>query len=139
VSLRFLLDTSIVSNPIAKTPSAAVLEHLEREGARCAIGAPIWHELVYGVSRLPTGARRDGLERYLQTVVEPSFPILPYDDRAAAWHGRERARLERAGKTPPFADGQIAAIAHEHGLTLVTTNGRDFASFRGLRVADWTR
>jgi tRNA(fMet)-specific endonuclease VapC len=139
LSLRYLLDTSIVSNPIAKTPNTAVIERLEREGATCAIAAPVWHELVYGVSRLPAGARRDGLERYLRDVVEPSFPILPYDERAAAWDGRERARLERAGKTPPFVDGQIAAIAHGNGLTLVTTKGKDFASFRGVRVADWTR
>jgi tRNA(fMet)-specific endonuclease VapC len=139
VSLFYLLDTSIVSNPIAKAPTPAIVERLERDGSACALAAPIWHELVYGVSRLPTGARREGLERYLRDVVEPSFPILPYDERAAAWHGRERARLERAGKTPPFVDGQIAAIAHAHGLTLVTTNGKDFASFRGLRVVDWTR
>ncbi|MDB4979837.1 MAG: putative nucleic acid-binding protein [Myxococcales bacterium] len=139
MSLQYLLDTSIVSNPIAKAPNPTVIERLEREGATCAIAAPVWHELVYGVRRLPAGARRLGLERYLEDVVEPSFPILPYDERAAAWHGRERARLERAGKTPPFVDGQIAAIAHAQGLTLVTTNGKDFASFRGVRLADWTR
>jgi tRNA(fMet)-specific endonuclease VapC len=79
------------------------------------------------------------LEEYLQAVVRRSFPILPYDEVAAEWHGRERARLERDGKTPPFVDGQIAAIAGSRDLTLVTTNAKHFAWFEGLETADWTR
>ncbi len=31
-----------------------------------------------------------------------SFPILEYDSAAAEWHAAERARLEKAGETPPF-------------------------------------
>ncbi len=37
-----------------------------------------------------------------------TLPILPYDERAAEWHGEERARLKRSGRIAPFADGQIA-------------------------------
>jgi tRNA(fMet)-specific endonuclease VapC len=79
------------------------------------------------------------LEEYLHGVVRRSFPILPYDDVAAERHGRERARLEDRGKTPPFVDGQIAAIAHSQGLTLVTANIDDFRYFDELELADWTR
>jgi tRNA(fMet)-specific endonuclease VapC len=71
--------------------------------------------------------------------VRRSFPILPYDDAAAEWHGRERARLEASGRTPPFVDGQIAAIAHNESLTLVTANTEDFRYFVDLEIADWTR
>jgi tRNA(fMet)-specific endonuclease VapC len=39
--------------------------------------------------------------------------------------------------TPPFADGQIAAIAAVHGLTLVTANVADFRPFKGLQVRRW--
>jgi tRNA(fMet)-specific endonuclease VapC len=84
------------------------------------------------------GKRRTALEEYLQAVVRRSFPILPYDELAADWHGRERARLEEAGKTVPFVDGQIAAIAFTRGLTLVTASTRDFRSFEGLTAVDWT-
>jgi tRNA(fMet)-specific endonuclease VapC len=45
--------------------------------------------------------------------------------------------LVSAGKTPPFVDGQIAAIAAVHGLVLVTRNVRDFLSFSGVRVESW--
>jgi tRNA(fMet)-specific endonuclease VapC len=137
--LKFLLDTSIISAPIAKTPNRRVVRKIEQQGIYCAIAAPVWHELVYGWSRLPAGKRRNALEEYLHGVVRRSFPILPYDDVAAERHGRERSRLEKSGRTPPFVDGQIAAIAHSQGLTLVTANTEDFRYFDELELADWTR
>ena len=137
--LKFLLDTTIVSAPVAKIPNRRVVKKIEQQGAYCAIAAPVWHELVYGCSRLPAGKRRSALEEYLHGVVRRSFPILPYDDVAAEWHGRERARLEEGGRTPPFVDGQIAAIAHSQSLTLVTANTEDFRHFAELGLVDWIR
>jgi tRNA(fMet)-specific endonuclease VapC len=139
VTLKYLLDTTIVSDAAAPKPNARVVKRITQLGVRCAIAAPVWYELVYGCRRLPHGVRRRTLEEYLETVVRPSFPILAYDDVAATWHGEERARLEDAGKTPPFVDGQIAAIAVCHDLTLVTANAKDFSGFKGLTVADWSR
>jgi tRNA(fMet)-specific endonuclease VapC len=139
VTLRYLLDTNIASAPVAKAPNATVVRQLERHGATCAISAPVWHELTYGCRRLPAGKRRVALEAYLEDVIRQSFPILPYDEAAATWHGQERARLERLGQPAPYVDGQIAAIAHVHGLVLVTANTKDFARFKGLTILDWTR
>ena len=39
--------------------------------------------------------------------------------------------------TPPFVDGQIAAIAKVSNLTLVTSNTGDFQGFKGLRIHSW--
>ena len=139
MTVKFLLDTAIISAPIALEPNPKVVRKLEQQGAQCAIAAPVWHELVYGVSRLALGKRRTALEEYLHAVVRRSFPVLPYDDASAEWHGRERARLEEAGRTPSFVDGQIAAIAHTHGLILITTNTKDFKWFADLQTADWSR
>jgi tRNA(fMet)-specific endonuclease VapC len=71
-------------------------------------------------------------------VVLTSFPVLDYNREAADWHALERARLGSIGKTPPFVDGQIAAIAFVNDLILVTSNVRDFEGFRGLQVQSWT-
>lgn len=139
MSLKFLLDTTIISAPIAKQPNLRVVRRLERHGAQCALAAPVWHELVFGCSRLPAGRRRTALEEYLTDVVGSSFPILPYDATAAEWHGRERARLEELGETPPFVDSLIAAIACSQNLTLVTANTRHFESFEHLDLVDWSR
>jgi tRNA(fMet)-specific endonuclease VapC len=134
---RYLLDTSIVSAPILQTPVAQVVEKLKDLGHQCAIAAPVWHELQYGCQRLPAGKRRASLAAYLAQVVHTAFPILPYDEAAALKHALERARLEASGKSAPFVDGQIAAIALVHDLILVTRNARDFTRFAGLKIEDW--
>jgi tRNA(fMet)-specific endonuclease VapC len=139
VNLRYLLDTSVVSSPIAKAPNTEIVKRLETHGHECAIAAPVWHELVYGCQRLPRGKRREALETYLQDVVLASFPVLAYDEAAARWHGFERARLEGLGKPPPYVDGQIAAIAMVNELILVTVNVKDFARFKDLDVENWSK
>src|SRR5207249_4623978 len=114
------------------------LARLRKRERDCVIAAPVWHELLFGSRLLVQGsARRDALERYLQEVVRPAFAILPYDAGAAEWHARERARLVGVGRTPPFVDGHIAAVASTNDLVLVTRNAADYRAFVGLRVEDW--
>ena len=137
MSLRFLLDTNILSEPTRPSPDPQVLSRLEKHDGELGIAAPSWHELLFGCERLPRSRRRQQLEDYLFSVVPDSFPVLPYDRAAAAWHAAERARLQAIGKTPPFLDGQIAAVAWVNDLVLVTSNGSDFAGFEGLRLEDW--
>lgn len=139
MTLQYLLDTSTVSAPVSRTPDLQVVKRLEEHGHESAIAAPVWHELIYGCRRLAQGKRRDALEHYLQDVVQVAFPILPYDEAAATWHGHERARLDSLGKPTPFTDGQIAAIAHANDLILVTVNVKDFARFKGLQVTNWSK
>lgn len=138
MSLTFLLDTNIISEPLRPAPNQQVLERLQQHGDELALAATVWHELLFGAYRLPLSARRSAIERYLMQVIAPTIPILPYDNRAAKWHAAERARLASLGKTPPFADGQIAAIARVNNLILVTANTTDFALFQDMRVEDWS-
>ena len=139
MTLRYLLDTSTLSAAISAKPNRMVLQRLTQRGLQCAIAAIVWNEMIYGCERLEAGRRKAELEAYLHDVVLKSFPILPYDEAAATWHGIERARQERAGRPGPYIDGQIAAIAHTHDLILVTANVRDFARFKDLTVEDWSR
>lgn len=139
MSARYLLDTSIVSSPISRVPNVEILKQLDARGHWCAIGAPAWHELTYGCRRLARGKRRAALETYLHDVVLVSFPVLAYDESAAHWHGHERARLEGLGRPAPHVDGQIAGIAAVNELVLVTANAKDFASFKGVAVEDWSQ
>ena len=41
------------------------------------------------------------------------------------------------GRTPPYVDGQIAAIAKVNELILVTRNTGDFVEFVDLKVQNW--
>lgn len=139
MTLAYLLDTNIVSEPLTKKPSKTVLGKLREHEGRLALAAPVWHELVFGCERLAKSKKRRLIEAYLSEVVGPSLPILAYDEAAAAWHGKERARLEKRGRPPTFVDGQIAAIAVTQNLVLVTANTRDFRRFEGLVVENWRR
>jgi len=136
MALRYLLDTNVLSEATKPLPDQTALDRLVREGDRVATAAPVWHEIEFGLLRLPAGKRRRALEEIVQRMTS-SVVVLPYDQAAARWHARERARLVRGGKPPSFVDGQIAAIAAIHGLVLVTRNVRDFTSFAGLEVESW--
>ena len=135
--MRYLLDTNTVSEPLRPKPAASIVRELRRHDGEIAIPAPVWHELRFGCARLPPSRRRQAVERYIEDVVLESFPVLDYDREAADWHAAERARLGADGRTPPFVDGQIAAVAYVNDLTLITSNARDFEGFRGLRVRSW--
>lgn len=135
--MKYLLDTNVVSEPIRARPSGPVLAGIEAHATELAVSAISWQEMHYGFERLPPGARRDRIRTYLEERVRPTLPILPFDAAAGEWQARERARMEKIGRTPSYADSQIAAIAAVNGLVLVTRNTEDFADFSGLIVENW--
>ena len=137
MSLRFLLDTNIVSEPLRPRPNPKVLERLRVHQSEIAIASVTWHELWFGCLRLSPSAKRTAIEAYLNEVVAAAMPVLPYDESAAEWHAAERARLIALGKTPTFVDGQIAAIAYTNELTLVTLNVSDYRDYAELSVTNW--
>jgi tRNA(fMet)-specific endonuclease VapC len=137
MTMRYLLDTNVISEPLRPHPDQRVLARLQQHQAAIATASIVWHELVYGAARLPPSARRTAIEHYLHQVVAPTIPFLPYDERAAEWHAQERARLVQLGRTPSFADGQIAAVAQTNQLVLVSFNTSDYADFSGLAIEDW--
>lgn len=134
--VKYLLDTNGLSEPVRPTPNAGFLKRFRANDAKLALASVTLHEALYGVERLADGKRKDTLRVYLRDVVQ-KLAILPYDAKAAEWHARERARLDAAGKPMPYADGQIAAVAAVHGLTIVTANVRDFRHVEGVTVENW--
>lgn len=134
---RFLLDTNILSEPLKLHPNQAVMEMLQRHQQEVAIACVTWHEILFGCYRLPVSRKRQKIEQYLTEVVQPNFPILPYEAASAHWHAVERARLVAIGQTPAFEDGQIAAIAQVNNLILITNNISDYADFQDLSIENW--
>lgn len=137
VNLRYLLDTNILSEATRATPDARVMAQLRRHGDRIATSAISWHELHHGLALMPPSRKKTAIAAYLDSLTRAELPVLPYTTEAAEWHARERARLAAAGRTAPFIDGQIAAIARVNGLTLVTRNTADFRHFAGLKIQNW--
>ncbi|HWG37277.1 MAG TPA: PIN domain-containing protein [Terriglobales bacterium] len=135
--MGYLLDTSVAFEPARLRPDPGVMAKLRLHARSCALASPTWHELEREVLRLPAGQRRDELADYLAAIVLGTLPILPYDQAAAAWHARERARLEAEGISRSYAVGQIAAVAGVHGLVVVTADPGAFACYRELPVERW--
>ena len=134
---RYLLDANTLSEQARPRPQAQLLARLRMHQGQLATATVVLHELAFGVELLPEGAKRAHLSRWLHEAQRSDLELLAYDEQAALWHARERARLQLAGRPAPFVDGQIAAIAATNDLTLVTRNVRDFQRFDGLRVTDW--
>lgn len=100
--VSYLLDTNIISEPLATKPNDGVLERIKVHGTDLAITSITWQELLYGMLLLPAGRRRERIEDYLLHRVRPSLPILSFDATAARWQAEQRARLRSMGQTPPI-------------------------------------
>jgi tRNA(fMet)-specific endonuclease VapC len=135
--MNYLLDSNILSEPTRRVPDPNVLRHLRDHRSKVVTATPVIHEMRYGIARLPEGGRREALRGYLNRLLSQPITVLPYDLASALWHADQRAALAATGRPPPFADGQIAAIAATNGLILVTRILADFRGFRDLRMANW--
>lgn len=132
----WLLDTNTLSEAMKPSPDAQVVQNLAQFSQQIAMPALVWHELRYGWLRMPASKRKDAIGHYLHDVLS-IFPIIAYDENAAKIHAQLRVDNDIKGKTLPFVDGQIAAIAIAQRLTLVTRNLKDFENINGLRVLNW--
>ncbi len=137
MTLRYLLDTNIISEPVRPVPNANVMTKLIEAKSSVAIASIVWHEVMLGCYQMPDSKRRSAIEAYLQEEVKVKLPILPYTQEAAEWFAKERARLIPIGLTPSYADGQIAAIAKVNNLIMVTRNVADYANFQDLAIENW--
>lgn len=116
---RALLDTSVVID----FPAARVSE-LADEVSVCSITLA---ELHYGVS-----AAMDPVEelrrRRRVTAILDRFEVLAFDESTAECYGALATLVRTSGRNPRprRMDLQIAAVAMQHDLTLLTRNGGDF-------------
>ncbi|HIC7211175.1 type II toxin-antitoxin system VapC family toxin [Burkholderia stabilis] len=133
-----LVDVSVISEPLRREPSAAVVEWLDAQNVETLFLAAIGlAEMRFGIATLPEGRRREALHRNLEHRIVPLFRgrILPFDEAAGAAYASIRARVRAAGNAIAPADCFVAATAEANGLIVAT---RDVAPFEaaGLRVID---
>jgi toxin FitB len=124
-----LLDTNVISEPMKPSGHPDVRAWLDDQVADTLYTSAInLAELLDGIERLPAGRRRDGLLEELTALLQTVFGdrILAFDQQAASVFPRLHARARAAGYALSFADGQIAAVAAVHGLTVATRDTRPF-------------
>jgi tRNA(fMet)-specific endonuclease VapC len=136
MTIRYLLDTNILSEPLKPKPDLLVMENIKYHQYEIATAAPVFYELIRGAYRMKESKKQKKILNYIDLFVS-SIPILPYEKKAASWHGKEMSRLQKLGLTPAFLDSQIASIAKANDLILVTRNITDFENFLGLSLENW--
>jgi len=130
--ILFLLDTNIVSELSKPAPDAACVAWLDANEGKCGLSVVTLSELRYGVERLADGKNKSQRARDFDFLLEDyRGRLFEFDGPAAVEWGRYAAELEaRYGsdwwKTYDLRDTQIAAIAREYGLTVVTRNEKHF-------------
>ncbi|MCO8649855.1 PIN domain-containing protein, partial [Burkholderia multivorans] len=69
-----LVDTNVISEPLRREPSAAVIEWLDAQNVETLFLAAIsLAEMRFGVAALPEGRRRDWLAQSIEHRVVPVF------------------------------------------------------------------
>jgi predicted nucleic acid-binding protein len=125
--VSFLLDTNAVSELTKQRPNPNVVRWFRSvPSTDLFLSVITLAEIRKGIELKRATNAQDAaqFETWLQTLaVHYRSRILTLDDEAADRWGRIMAAYPRV----PVEDGQIAAIALRHGMTLVTRNLRHVA------------
>ena len=139
--MSFLLDTNVVSEWTKASPNEGVAMWLSAaDEDRIHISAATLGELRYGIERLPSGQRRDLLERWLMYDLRLRFQerIVAVTEEVFDRWGVELRKSELQGRRLSVLDALIAATALVHELRLVTRNTRHFAEVVPDILNPWT-
>ena len=136
--MKYLLDTNVVSELVAKQPNPRVLQWLDSlDSDSVYISVITIGELRKGIEKLGDGTRKQALLQWLKEDLLARFAgrILTLDVEALLEWGAMTGQTARAGTPLPAVDSLIAALARHHGCILVTRNETDFTA-AGIDVAN---
>jgi predicted nucleic acid-binding protein len=140
--VRYLLDTCVISELVAKRPAEHVVEWVDALDPDAVYLSVITiGEIQKGIERLPISRRRAQLEAWLADELLGRFSgrVVPLDEEVLRTWGRLTASLEARGITLPAIDTLLAASALQGDFILVTRNEADFAA-TGVRLHNpWPR
>jgi len=135
-----VLDTNVLSEIMKPSPDVHVLSWLDSVSAlQTAITAVTVAEILYGIGRLPDGARRRKLATAAETIFEEDFRdrILAFNADAGVEYAALVVERDAAGLPISPADAQIAAVCRVHACTLATRKVRDFEGTGLTTVNPW--
>lgn len=138
--MSYLLDTSVVSELVKKSPHLPVLKWIgEQDEATLYLSVVTIGELEKGIARLPASARKARLQSWVRRDLVERFGerLLAVDLQAATRWGAYSGESEKRGQPLPVIDSLIAATASVHGLAVVTRNVEDFERCGVACVNPW--
>lgn len=134
--MKYLLDTSVYSQPIKRNPHPQVVEYWGRLAKEDYVTSTVCHaEMLRGLESKGSPEMKQRYAYYLQDKVT----LLSFDEDCAFYYAKIYAALGSEGVVRETEDLFIAATARAHGLILATLNAKHFAGIEGLAVEDWSR
>lgn len=133
-----VLDTNVVSELMRNAPEPAVFRWVEACDAEDVfLTAVTAAELMYGVTRLPEGRRKERVSVNVSALLAEDFAdqILPFDEPAAVHYADIVATRERSGRPISMADAQTAAICRRWSAGVATRNIADLID-TGIHVVN---
>ena len=135
-----VLDTHVVSEIMRPAPDSNVLSWLNMQVAEeLWLNSVVVSELLFGITRLPAGARKRQLADTFSAMLSEDFAgrILAFDLEAAVIYAELAAGGEAKGRPLAMAEGQIAAICLAQGAKLATRNLKHFEGLGLVLVNPW--
>lgn len=134
--MRYLLDTNVISELIAKRPNQKVIQWIDQlDPTSLYLSVITIGELQKGIAKLPNSQRKEQLANWLvdDLLVRFQDRILVLDIKAMLIWGDLVGRLGQVERQLSAMDSLIAALALSHSCALVTRNEADFKD-TGLNV-----
>lgn len=138
--LTHLLDTSVYSQPIKKTPVAAAMNRWETLGDTSVVTSVICEaEVLFGIRNEKRKNLESKIGERYEALLKGKFDLLPVDASVAEIYAEMRDDLQSRGKKIAHMDLLIAATAKANNLTVATLNVKDFEIVNGITVEDWSQ
>jgi predicted nucleic acid-binding protein len=133
-----LLDTNVLSELMRPSPEPRVARFVASLN-NPLVSAAVFHELAFGMSRLPDGARKARMAAEISSYrTRFEKRIVDIDANVAELSGRLRAAAELGGFKLLPMDALIAASAVRASARLATRNVKDFRPLGIDLVNPWT-
>jgi predicted nucleic acid-binding protein len=138
--MRFLLDTCVISELVARQPDPSVVKWVDStDETKLFLSSITIGEIKKGIEKLDATNRQRALSEWLEDELLVRFrdKVLPIDTAVMLVWGKLVADLEKQGKPMPAIDSLLAATALQGGLTLVTRNEGDFTHCGVTVINPW--
>ena len=138
--MKYILDTCVISELIAKQPNPKVVEFVDLlDPDDLFLSVITIGEIAKGIEKLPKSKRKQELETWLKEDLLVRFDgnIISLDAEVLLKWGMIVAPLESSGKTPPAMDSLIAATVLARSMVLITRNVNDYKLMKIEIVNPW--
>ena len=138
--MKYLLDTSVISELISSQPNPNVVEFVDSlDQEDIYLSTITVGEVAKAIQKQPDPTRKQSLQKWLYQDLLVRFDgrIIPLDASVMIRWGQLSAKVESIGVEFPAIDAMIAAIVLTHEMVLVTMYENDFKDTEIEVVNPW--